>query len=144
MTHEQLIAAGYVLTEDGSYRKPSLHERDFDNRGDSPREEEQQDADNEGPAGQAPPPPDADNEAGVPAGIGEDHGVFAVSVVVRLPDRRRRDLDGIFSSILDCLVTTRRRLLDTHSDTEDSRRTVRSRRRRSYHHHTKAVGKVPF
>jgi len=37
---------------------------------------------------------------------------FRISIDFRFSDRLRRDLDGEATTILDCLVATRRRLLD--------------------------------
>jgi len=41
---------------------------------------------------------------------GGDHPRFALTVCFRVSDNRPRDLDGLLSTILDCLVTARGRL----------------------------------
>jgi hypothetical protein len=46
---------------------------------------------------------------------GGDHPRFAVSIDFKISDRRTHDLDGMLASILDCLTTARRRLLDMDS-----------------------------
>ena len=49
---------------------------------------------------------------------GEMHQKFGVTIIVRVSDNRRRDLDGCASSILDCLVSARR-LLAGYTGTND-------------------------
>jgi len=47
---------------------------------------------------------------------------FRVSIAISYPDRRRRDLDGATSAILDCLTIAVRRLLDGHTTDFSKRR----------------------
>lgn len=42
------------------------------------------------------------------------HRQFEIAIVVAVSDRRRRDLDGMCATILDCLVAARRQLCDLH------------------------------
>jgi len=49
---------------------------------------------------------------------GVDHPKFRVTIVFNFSDDRRRDLDGAATTILDCLVATRRRLVAMDTGTE--------------------------
>lgn len=106
--------------------------------------QELENADSAGPSGAATEETVADNEAGIATTDGGDHGVFEVAVTFRFPDRRRRDLDGCISTLLDCLIHARRRLLDTNPGVENQSGTVRPRRRRRDDNHQKDIGPVPF
>jgi len=48
---------------------------------------------------------------------GKVHPKFRVTIILRYADRRRRDIDGSASTILDCLVTATRRFaaMDTRT-----------------------------
>lgn len=46
----------------------------------------------------------ADNQPKEAEAIGPDHKGFRVSVTFRIADKRDRDLDGMLSSVLDCLI----------------------------------------
>lgn len=41
---------------------------------------------------------------------GQLHPRFSVTIVVQMPDNRRRDLDGMLATILDCICSARRQL----------------------------------
>jgi len=87
----------------------------------------------------------ADHETGLPEEDGSDHGIFRLTITIRIPNKLRRDLDGMLSTICDCLRNARGRCLDAHTGDSHSGRTVRARRGRGNHHHPKIVEeKVPF
>ena len=68
------------------------------------REEEQQ----------APDARPDDHEAGIPEVDSTVHPTFRVSVDLFYSDRRRRDGDGAATTLADCIITARRRLLDRY------------------------------
>ncbi len=100
-------------------------------------------ANSEGSERQAVGTATIDHQAGDSETDGGDHGVFQVTITFRMADRRRKDIDGMLSTLLDCLVRARRRCLDPNPQDESRSRTV-SRRRRRDNHHPKALGPLPF
>ena len=64
----------------------------------------------------------ADNKTRVSKGDKENHRRFRVRITFRFSDNRRRDLDGGLSTVLDCIIAARGRLLDM--DTRDKRQRV--------------------
>lgn len=49
---------------------------------------------------------------------GDDHLRFRISIALRYAGRQRRDIDGAASTLLDCLMAARRRLLDVFAGTD--------------------------
>lgn len=135
-----MLSSGFILTPSGSWEK-SLGAK---NPRANPGEEKQQNDGDQGTEGQTSAPAVPHHQTGVPRSSEEDHGVFAVSIIVSLPDAIRRDLDGIQSSILDCLLSARRRCLDPYPAAEHSGNAVRARQRRRDRHHPKTELKPPF
>lgn len=87
----------------------------------------------------------AHHEAGISKGHGGDHGVFALTITFRIPNRIRRDLDGMLATLCDCIRNARGRCLDTHPGDSSKGGTVRARRgRRDNHNPENQVSKVPF
>jgi hypothetical protein len=120
---EELTRAGLVETRPGVFEKVPHAKRtvsetkaaDVESERSNPVVQEQQNSNSEVSEWKAAGSPLDDNQARVPENHGQDHGVFRLSVVVRVSDRRRRDLDGILSTLCDCLIRARRRLLDPHT-----------------------------
>lgn len=52
---------------------------------------------------------------------------FGVTITMRVSDNLRRDLDGMCSTVLDALISARRRLLAVHSKTHGKDRTSKQR-----------------
>ncbi len=113
------------------------------NQGDSSILQELQNVDNKRQAREAASSSDVDYQTGASEEDGRDYGIFHVSITLRMADRRRKDIDGMLSSIFDCLVHARRRLLDPHQDDSSSSRT-RSRKRGGKHHNPEKITKLPF
>ena len=86
----------------------------------------------------------ADHKARKAKAHGRDHGKFHLTITLRFSDRIRRDPDGIFSTLCDCLLRARRRLLDEAQGNPDQVRTVPAGRRRRHTPYRAPVGKLPF
>lgn len=108
--------------------------------------QELQNADRQKPAGHTAGETFDDHQAGTPTTYGGDYGKFRVAITFLMPDRRRKDIDGMCSTILDCLIRARRRLLDPHPRTAPVRSAGRARgvRRRTDQYHPPVGSKVPF
>lgn len=87
---------------------------------------------------------DIDHEARGSGTHGGNHGVFRVTIKFRMADRGRKDLDGAVSTLLDCLIRARRRLLDPDSNPPRKRRSGSWKRRSGDHYRTPVGNKVPF
>ena len=62
----------------------------------------------------------ADNRSQKATMDGEVHPKFRVSVAFLLSDNRRRDADNMLSTVLDCLIIARRRLLEIYPGDKDN------------------------
>jgi len=141
MTHEQIIAAGFVAGPNGQYYKVP----DSGGQGKHPVFQEQQNAPDQDAQRQTTGQATPHHEAGISEANSGDRGQFRITITVRFSDRRRTDLDGKLSALCDCIVRARRRLLDTSTGDSHPRGTLRPRSRRSNRPDRKAVtDKVPF
>lgn len=61
----------------------------------------------------------ADNSSRDKRKNGASYQRFRISIDLRYATARRRDIDGAASTILDCLLASRRRLLDLFAGTDD-------------------------
>jgi hypothetical protein len=93
-THEQLVARGWIRRPDGNYERAPAGTQPGAHPG-----EEKQHVRRGGPA--------------KPKVARPVHPKFKVTIVVKVSDRRTRDLDAAATTILDCIVTLRRRLADS-------------------------------
>lgn len=94
---------------------PSSHSRQP-----RPRDEKLQDAHNQS-TGKAAEKTNADNSPREAALDGRNHPKFHIAVTLHCSDNRRRDIDGALSTLLDCLITSRRLLaVDTGNNDQGS------------------------
>jgi hypothetical protein len=142
MTEEQFRRM--VSNANRSFQRANANNPDVKWSG--PQQEEQQNDYHEESEGQTVGASDPDNQTGVSDSLGGDHGLFEVTIDFRFSDRRRRDLDGMLSTILDCLVHARRRCLDPHTEDPGASEPMRPRRRKRKDQHPKidVSGKLPF
>ena len=125
-----------VRNSSGDFRKAAA--ADLARIGCDPLFQKPKDDHCQGSPGTAAEVSDADHQAGTAKTNAGDHRQFGVSIVVRVSDRRRRDLDGILSTLMDCLTRVRGRL--SHPSSKDNHSggamRARARRRRDNDHTT--------